>query len=540
MRNTDRMPWFLLLLGSALLATGCAKHQRPVDDGIRTGTLLVGNQNEPATLDPQLLNAYTDMRVAIALFEGLTSLDEKTAQPVPAVAERWEISPDGLTYTFHLRPDAKWSDGESVTAEDFAYSFQRILTPSLGSLVAYYLFPIKNAEAFHTRKLTDFSQVGVAVIDHRTLKITLERPTPYLLALIAHNSWLPVSRRVVEKFGAMDARDSAWTRPGNLVGNGAFMLTEWRPNSRIVVKKNPHYWGAAHNKIASVVFSPIEKADAEELSYRAGQLHITFSLPSSKIATYRAHSPANLRIAPFLQTGYVSFNVTKPPLDNPKVRRALALAIDREAVSARIYESARTPAPTLVPNGCGGYQAPTGQRQDYAAARALLEAAGFPGGRGLPAMSLEVGNDEKLPKFAEILQATWLRELGVQVSIAMIEQKTLMQNQQTLAYTIGIMGWVADYPDPVTFLEILQTGNTNNWTGWSSKTYDALMQEAATTLDPQQRLATLRRAEEHMLEQAPIAPVIFGASTYLLHSAVQNWQPSPVGLNRYQLLELRN
>ena len=533
-------PAWSLILGFALpLLSGCGKRETPVEEGIRTRTLLIGNAAEPATLDPHLLNAYTDMRISMALLEGLTVFDEKTALPRPGAAERWDVSADGLTYTFHLRANGKWSDGQPVTAEDFVYSFRRILTPALGSQYAYMLWPIKNAEAFNAGKQPDFSAVGLKALDERTLQVTLERPTAYLLALAAHCTWFPVSKLAVEKAGRMDARDNPWSRPGKFVGNGAFVLSEWKPNARIVVTKNPHYWGAAQNQIERVMFFPIEKSDAEELSYRAGQLHVSYSLPPSKIAVYRRQSPDQLRIVPQLSTGYLNFNTTKPPLNQPKVRRALALAVDRKAISDRIYESAQPPAPTFVPPNCGGYTPPAGQKTDFAAARALLVEAGFPGGKGLPVLPMQIFNNATDPKSAQILQATWQRELGVQISIEQLEQKTLFQNQQSKTHTIGSLGWIADYPDPYTFLEIFRSGNGNNWTGWSSREYDALVDEANSTMDTAKRLALLQRAETLLLEEAPLAPVTYSAATYVVHPAVRNWESSPLGLNRYQLIELR-
>jgi oligopeptide transport system substrate-binding protein len=336
----------------------------------------------------------------------------------------------------------------------------------------------------------------------------------------------------------MDARDTAWTRPGNLVGNGPYVLAEWKPNSHITVTRNVHYWGNADNRIERVQFFPIEKADAEELSFRAGQLHVTASLPSSKIPVYRRQSPELLRIEPELSTLYFNLNVTKPPLNNPKVRRALALAIDRGAIAARIFEGASQPASTLVPPGCAGYTPPPGQRHDFAAARALLAEAGFPEGRGLPVLPFQVGNDDKGPRIAEAIQAMWLKELGVKVTIEQLEQKTLFQNQQSLTHTVGALGWHADYADPYTFLEIFRGGNGNNWSGWASKDYDALLDEAGRTVDPARRFALLQRAETILLEEAPLITVVFRARTFALHPAVKNWQPSPLGLNRYQLLRL--
>jgi len=345
----------LFLSCVALAIAGCTKRETPVEAGIRTQTLLIGNLAEPRDLDPHIVTAATDSYILAALFEGLTVLDEQTSKPLPGTADHWEISADGLVYTFHLRPGARWSNGDPVTARDFAYSFQRMLTPALGSEYSYMLWVIKNAEAYNSGKLTDFSAVGIAAPDDAILRLTLERPTPYLLALAAHATWMPVHRATIEKFGRMDQRSTAWTRPGHLVSNGPFTLAEWSPNARIVVDKNPRYWDAAHTHLNHIVFFPIESADVEEHNFRAGQMHVTYDLPASKIAVYRQQNPGELRIDPLLNTLYLNFNTTKPPLNNPKVRRALALAIDREAISRNVFQGAWPALHSFTPPNCGGY-----------------------------------------------------------------------------------------------------------------------------------------------------------------------------------------
>ncbi|MSU65660.1 MAG: peptide ABC transporter substrate-binding protein [Opitutus sp.] len=537
MRCRPVVPFFVLL-AAALAVTGCAKRETPVAEGIRTHTLHLGNQNEPATLDPHLISAATDMNVAVALYEGLTCYDEKTGNPVPGVAERWDVSADGLVYTFHLRPNARWSNGDPVNAGDFAYSIQRILTPALGSTYAYMLWPLKNAEAFNSGKVTSFAEVGVTAIDDQTLRVTLSQPTPYLPMLAAHSTWMPVHRASVEKSGRMDDRSSPWTRPGRLVGNGAFVLAEWQPNARIVLTKNPRYWGAAQNQLERVVVYPTEKADVEELNFRAGQLHLTFNVPPSKISSYRQQSPERLRIDTLLNTFYVNFNSAKPPLNNSKVRQALARGIDRAAISQRVYSAAFPPALSWVPPGAAGYVPAAMPAFDFAAARTLLAEAGFPGGQGLPAMAMQVLNDNVMPKAAEAIQAMWQRELGVHITIEPLEQKTWVQNQQTLTHMVAIMGWVADYPDPITFLDIFRAGGGNNFTGWASRQYDALLDQAAAAADPSSRFALLQKAEKILLDDAAIAPLVFGARTYLIHPAVKNWEPAPLGIHRYQLIRL--
>ena len=526
---------FTLLL-SLLLLTACGKRETPVEEGIRTKTLLIGNQNEPATLDPHLNDSATEFNIIVALFEGLTAFDEKTATPVPAAAERWDISADGLVYTFHLRADARWSNGDRLTSRDFAWSFQRYLSPALASPYAYLLHPIRGAESFNAGKTKDFSEVGVAAPDDTTLRVTLARPTPQVLGMA--QLWMPVHRASVEQAGRADDRSSPWARAGKLVGNGAFTLAEWRPNAHVVVAKNPRYWDAAANLIERIVFHPVERAETEELNFRAGQLHLTFDLPASKIPAYRKDAPDRLRLDPLLGTHYVNFNVTKPPLNDARVRRALALALDRAALAAAVFNGARAPARTFVAPNCGGYLPPDGQREGFAAARALLAAAGFPGGKDFPVLPLLVRNDTTMPKVAEVIQALWQRELGVKITIEPSEQKTWIENQNALRHTVALRNWIADFPDPSNFLDTFRTAHGSNSSGWSHPAYDALLDRASATLDPARRFALLREAEQLLLDEAALAPLVTLARTYLIHPSVKNWLPAPMGLHRYQLIRL--
>ncbi|HVU26008.1 MAG TPA: peptide ABC transporter substrate-binding protein [Opitutus sp.] len=541
MRPPSRRPAFLLVVACLLSAVtwllpSCARRESPAAEGRRTRTLLIGNQNEPATLDPQLVDAYTDDIILAALFEGLTVIDERTSKPLPGVAERWDVTPDGLTYTFHLRADARWSNGDPVTAGDFAFSFQRILTPAFGANYSYMLWPIKNAEAFNKGKIPDFSAVGIQVLDDHTLRLHLERPTPYLPALATHNTWMPVHRANLEKYGRIDDRANPWSLPGHLVSNGAFTLSEWSPNARVVVTKNPDYWDAAHTWLNRVIFFPTENADTEERNYRAGQLHITYDVPKSKIPAYRAQSPSPLRVDPLFNLIYLNFNVTKPPFTDARVRRAFALAVDRETLSHDVLFGAYAPAHSIVPPDCGGYTSRAGVPTDYDEARRLLAEAGFPGGKGFPTIPVQVLNDEAEPRIMETLQAAWQRELGIRITIEPYEQKTWLQNQRTLSHTLGVLGWTADFADPITFLDLFRSGNGNNWTGWADPAYDALLDRAANTADPQARFEIFQKAEAYILQAAPVAPLFYHTRTYLMKPYVQGWPPSPIGLHRFQLV----
>ncbi len=518
----------------------CSKRESAVDEGIKTQTLLLGNLAEPQDLDPQINTAYTDMNILLALFEGLTVLDEKTSEALPGVADQWQASADGLVYTFHLRPNAKWSNGDPVTSHDFAYSFQRMLTPGFAGEYSYMLWPIKNAEAFNKGKIKDFASVGVATPDDATLRITLEHPTPYLPSLATHPTWCPVHRATIEKFGRMDQRSTKWTRAGNLVGNGPFTLTEWTPNSRIVVTKNPHYWDAATTRLNKIIFFPIESADVEERNFRSGQLHITYDIPVSKIPAYRAQTPSPFRNDAMLDILYLNFNVRKPPFDNPLVRRALSLGIDREAISRAVFEGVWPAAHAITPPNCRGYLPPEGAKDDFGEARRLLAEAGFPGGKGFPVLPLQVLNDIRQPKLAEALQSMWQRQLGIQITIEPYEQKTWLQNQQTMNHTFAFLGWVGDFADPVTFLSLFTKDGGNNNTGWANADYDRLLDQADHTSDPKSRFKLFQDAETLLLHEAPVAPLVNRTRAYLVNPAVKNWEPAPLGVHVYKKVYLQS
>jgi oligopeptide transport system substrate-binding protein len=520
------------------ILSGCGKRETPADEGIRNGTLLVGNAAEPGDLDPHLASILNDQIVVLTLFEGLTLLDERTTNPLPAAAESWSTSPDGLVWTFRLREGLQWSNGDPLTADDFVQSWRRVLSPAFATDNAWYLFALKNAEAYNAKKISDVSAVGFKAADARTLVLTLEHPTPYLAALVSMPAWFPVNPRVLSKFGAMEQRGTAWTRPGNLVSNGAFTLAQWNPNARVVLEKNPRHREASRNKLNRVVFFPIENPDVEERDFRAGQLHVTFNLPVTKIASWRKQDAAKLRVDPMLQINFLRFNTTRPPLNDARVRRALSLAIDRRALAESVLQRSRAPAFAITPPGTGGYSARAAVTLKIDEAKKLLAAAGFAEGQGLPVMDIQARNDEIMPRVAEALQAMWQRELGLRTTISQVEQKTWIQNQQTLNYGISTAAWTADFPDPVTFLGMFTANSAYNWTGWNHARYEKLMAAAAAQVDPKQRYETFQEAETLLLDEAPVAPLFYGAQTYLIHPAVKGWEPAPLVFRRFQIVEL--
>jgi oligopeptide transport system substrate-binding protein len=531
---------FLIPLGAfaLLFAAGCGSRQTAAEEGIQTGTLLLGNGAEPADLDPHVITAFTDANVAAALLEGLTALDESTSQPVPAIAERWETSADGLVWTFHLRENARWSNGDPVTAGDFVYSIRRMLTPAMAAEYSYMMHPIRNARAYNEGRVTDPALIGAEAVDPRTLRLTLEDPCPWLLALTAHATWLPVHPPTIERFGAAQSRSTEWTRAGNFVGNGPFLLTEWTPNARIVVDRNPQYWDAANTTINRVVFFPNNDIATDERNFRAGQIHVTYELSPDKLAAYREENPEVLRVDPFLETTYLRFNVTRPPFDNPLLRQALARAIDREAIARSVLRGSRVPATALVPPGTAGYTSRTAVPTDFDEARALLAQAGYPGGQGLAPFEVQIKNDDIHRLVLEAIQEMWKRELGVTLTISSLEQKTWIDNWVAFAYQASSARWIGDYVDPSTFLEMFVTGGGNNLTGWSSAEYDRLIAEAARTLDTAARQELQQQAEAILLRETPITPIFHGTRIYLIDPAVRGWEPALLGNHRYQYLRL--
>ena len=529
----------LLIAIAGCLLVACSPRETPVEEGIRTKTLLIGNSAEPGTLDPHLASILTDQIIINTLFEGLTVLDEETTQPLPAAAVSWETSDDGLKWTFHLRDGLKWSNGDPLVADDFIQAWRRALNPAFAADNAWYLFAIKNAEAYNAAKLTDSSVLGITAPDDRTIILTLEQPTPYLPALVSLPAWFPLNPRAMNKFGAMTQRGTPWTRAGNLVSNGAYQLTEWTPDARIVLSKNPHHRDAESAQLEHLVFRPIAKPDDEERNYRASQLHVTFNLPVTKLAPWRKRDAAQLRVDPLLQSNFIRFNITSAPFNDIRVRRAIALSIDRELLAETVLQGSRLAAHSITPPNIGGYHSTTSGAADFDQARLLLTDAGHAKGQGLPPIELMVRNDEIMPRLAEAIQAMWKTELGIAVTISQVEQKTWIQNQQNLDYDLCMSAWTADYPDPITFLEIFQGNSSYNWTGWNQPTYDALLARAAHITTREQRFAVLAEAETMLLNEAPVAPLFFGAQTYLIHPAVKGWAPSPLGFRRFQLVSLQ-
>jgi oligopeptide transport system substrate-binding protein len=524
----------IFLLAVAVLFAGCVKRESSVDRGNREQVLHRGVGPDLASLDPQLAVASGDYNVLSALFEGLVAEDPSDLHPVPGVAESWEISPDQRTYTFHLRANARWSNGDPVTAQDFVASFHRILTPVLGAENAALLYVVQGAEAFHKGHLANFEAVGFSAPDARTLRITLEQPTPAFLAMLNHTAWFPVHLPSIEKYGAATLRETSWAVPGRLVGNGPFVLKQWQRGQKIVVEKSPTYWDAAAVRLNAIHFYTIDSLDAEERAFRAGQLHLTEALPSGKVESYRRDAPGLLRIDPLLGTYFYRLNVTRPFLNEPRVRRALALSVDRETIARKLLHGGQLPAYSFTPPGTAGYTSSAVLTTDVEEARRLLVQAGYPGGKGLPSFELLFNSSEDHRMIAEAVQEMWRRDLGVEVRLANQEWKSILDARRSGNYQILRSVWIGDFIDPQSFLGIWTSDSGNNYTGWGDPAYDSLLREASLTADPTARFALLAKAEARLLEAAPLVPIYHYTHVFLIRPSVKGWLPTLLDHHPYK------
>lgn len=462
------------------------------------------NGAEPETLDPAIITGQPEMRIVESLFEGLTAFNRQ-GRAVPGVAESWTISPDAKTYTFKLRPDAKWSDGAPVTAQDFVASWHRTLTPETAASYNYQLFYVRNAKDFADGKLKDFAQVGVRAIDDRTLEVRLENPTPFFLDLCATPALDPVPLKAIERYG------DDWIKPGRIVGNGAYVLVDWRINDRIRLRKNPYYWDRGQVALETVDLLPISKANVAYNFYASGEADLALDKGLTPTALLdELKKRPDFHAAPFLGSSFLRFNCAHGPFTDERVRLAFSMAVDRERIVKKITRAGELAAVTLVPPGLAGYPAPEGVRYDPQAARALLAAAGHPDGRGLPLIRYLYNEAELNEAVAIELQSMWQDVLGVQVSLARQEWKVYLNSMNSLDYDICRSSWVGDYPDPNTFLDMFLTGGGNNRTGFSDASYDRSIADAAREPDPKKRFEILAGAEQMLIaKKAVICPLYF-------------------------------
>lgn len=498
---------------------GCSGPEQKAD-------IVIVNGAEPATLDPAVVTVQADSRITRALFEGLTRLDPVTAKAVPCIADRWEISADGLTYTFHLRTNATWSTGEPITTADVVYSWLRALDPITASEYAGQLYFIKNAEEFNVGKIRDPSQVGVKAIDPLTLRVELVSPTPFFLDLCAFQTLAVVPRQAIEKYG------DRWIMANPLPTSGPYTLDYWRLLDKIRVRKNPNHWDAANVLNNIVDFLPSESAMTAMNLYQAGDADILWDknlIPADLMDVLKTRPDCHLY--DYLGTFFMRFNVTKKPFDDVRVRKALALAIDRRRIVERITKGGEKPATHFVPAGMSIYTSPKGHDYDPETAKKILAEAGYPGGQGFPTFQYLYKAGETDKKIAVELQAMWREHLGIPMEIRQAESKVYYRALRDLDFDVGRSSWIGDYNDPNTFLDMFMSNNGNNNTGWKSARYDELIRTGNRESDVKKREKILQEAEAMLIqEEYPFTPIYF-------YSGILFYRPEEIEGVHFNLLD---
>ena len=506
----------------SLLLVGCGRSvskSRPVDVATEAAHFIRGNGAEPESLDPHLATSVSAGNILVNLFEGLVRYNAQTLEIEPGMAEEWDVSEDGLVWTFHLR-DALWSDGSPVLARDFEFAFRRLLNPELGASYAFMLFPIQNARAINQGEMP-IEELGVEVIGEKQLRITLEKPTPPFLSMLAHWTAFPLPQDVVVAAGAEARRDATWMQPDTFVGNGAFVLEEWEDEKQVSLQKSTTYWQAEDVRLQRADFIPFTDPSAEERAFRSGEIHVSYTLPRHRLLHYRSENPEVLRVDPYLESVVYAVNLEHPALNDLRVRKALSLAMDRNMITEQVLYGVREPAFHYVPPGIPGYVSSIGLEENVAEAQQLMAEAGYPQGEGIPTIRLMYPSGQDTQRVAEVIQQQWMENLGVRIEIENVERRTYFSRRRERDFDLCYFGWVGDYVDAKTYLGLWITGAGNNLAGWSDEEYDSLMREAAFA--GEKRSEVLAQAEEKLLESLPVLPIYFGATQYLKDSRVEGW-----------------
>nr|WP_316653347.1 peptide ABC transporter substrate-binding protein [uncultured Gellertiella sp.] len=516
-----------LLLGSLLIGAS------PV---LAEAVLHRGNSGEPTTLDSAHISVDIEGFVLKDLYEGLT-IHSADGKILPGAAESWKVSDDGLTYTFKLRDNGKWSDGSPVTAEDFVFSMQRVEDPKTAAEYANILFPLKNAEKVN-KGTVPVDQLGIKAIDAKTVECTLERPTPFFLELMAHMTALPVNKANVEKFG------KDYVKPGNMVSNGAFKLKAHVPNDSLTMEKNENYWDAANVKLDTVIYYPSEDDAANIRRFEAKEMDTVYNFSADQIARLRKSYTDQVHVSPSLSTYYYAFDNRQEPYNDVRVRTALSMAVDRDFLATEIYSGAQLPVYSLVPPGMEYYG--DGPKPDFAdlsqidredKAVELMKEAGY--GKGGKPLNIEIryNTNTNHERVATAVADMWKNTFGAKVSLVNTDVSAhYAYLTEGGKFNVARAAWGADYADPENFLALLQSANKSfNYGHYNSPDFDAALAKSYTIQDPVERNKVMRQAEEIMLKDQPIAPLMNTASIWLISSRIKGWQDNAVNehLSKY-------
>jgi oligopeptide transport system substrate-binding protein len=500
-------------------------------------TLHRGLVTDPESVDPQKARSTQAAEVLRDIGEGLVGYSAE-GKLVGAAAESWTISDDGLTYTFLIRDNARWSNGDALSAADFVFALRRLVDPATAAFYAEAVVVIANAEQIIAGEMSP-TELGVVAQDDHTLIMTLQQPTPYMLSLLTHPSTFPLHRGSVQQHG------DAFTRPENLLSNGAYKLVFWEPSSMLRLQRNEHYWNNAATAIDAVNYHVITQEVTQLNRFRAGEIDITGSVPPDSFAAVREQFAEQLHIAPYLGVYYYGYNLSKPPFaDNPELRQALSMAIDREVLVEKVIGRGEAPAYSWVPPGVDNYApirfsyADMSQEERNATARRLYHEAGY--SKDNPAqIEVRYNTSDTQQRIALAIQSMWAEALGVQTTLVNEEFQVLLANMQAAEITQIFRGsWIGDYNDAHTFLNILQSGNPSNTPGFSNKRYDQRMQDAAKQTDPAKRRLYLEEAERVLLSEHPVIPLYFYVSKHLVSPRVQGWGDNVLDYHYSQHLSL--
>ena len=502
-----------------------------------------GNSAEPQSLDHQKTSGVPESNIILDLMEGLVTT-AANGKNIPGVASSWTISPDGLVYTFILRDNAKWSNGDPVTANDFVYAWRRMVDPKTASTWTYIIQPILNADEI-VKGTKEPKDLGVAAKDDRTLVVTLKAPTPYILSLFAHACMMPIHQKTVE------ANPEKWMRPGIMVSNGPFMLDEWVPQSHIRTKKNPNYWDMSNIKLDSVVYYPIDDRHTELKRFKAQELDMTYFVPTDQIAKLKTEMKDAYRSSTTYATYYYTFNTTKAPFDNVKLRKALALAINREKLVSEVTKGDEKPAYSIVPPSAGIPYTPQEmmcedkacksltQDQRETLAKKLFQEAGYSIDKPLK-VGILYNTDDNHKKVAIAISGMWKDVLGIETELTNKEWKVFLAARQKRDYEVYRQIWRADYSDPNTFLILFKSDSgSDNTPGFNSPNYDKLIETAAASTDPVKRMEILMKAEKTLLDGQPFAPIYYFVENRLISPKITGFEESPMAYHLSRWIDIK-
>jgi oligopeptide transport system substrate-binding protein len=531
----------LAVLGGAALAAGGTAlalrrpghihHEMP-----GPGIYRRGNVAEPHTLDPIMSSGMQETEIIGDLMVGLMTV-AADARPIPGMATRWETSADGLTWTFHLR-EAQWSDGEPVTAEDFVFSWRRLLDPATASTYSYFLYLVQNATAINAGKLPG-TALGVRALDPRTLEVQLAHPAPYFLQMLTHTATMPLPRHVVE------ARGQAWAQPGSYVGNGAFVLKAWVPNEYILLEKNPRFFDAANVALEQVYFYPTDDYSTALQRFRVGELDFQDRFPEQQFAWVKENIPQTFDPVPLLITDIIAFNHKRKPFDDIRVREAINLALNREAITGRILRAGHLPAYSVVPLGITNYPHSAGlafrplpYAQHMERARSLMRAAGYDENRRLKTSYLIRSTTAGIYRAVSAAIQQMLAQVFIDIAILPTDMQVFFPAIQAHDFDIAQSGWIADFNDASTFLDLYHTGGGDNWGEYSNSAFDAMLTAAQQDTNLESRGRKLAAAETIMLNDYAAAPLFYWVNLNITWPYVKGFKTNALDFHRSRWISI--